>query len=538
MGGLADVSRNEVTAAAVRAAGPTGAVDKNAMRAELLIEANRQLGAVHAQGLVDDLVGLKLGDRDLQAVIGELGSRLAPADASRVTQALDDANVNEGWFERGLEIAGGGLVSAGQSVVDGAQWLDKQASDGMAAANRYLDGVVANPDSSLLARGAALAGGAIVDQAQLAHGFSKGVAGQALGILGETVDLGKLAYQMSTDANYRNVVMGMAKAYAAEVAADPSKPLSDLQRAGQKALADWQAGYDKAKAEGREQEYLGRSGGAVALEVAATLVPVSKLAKFGKVAKLLDKITPDNLAALGRELGDLSRAALRSTGDAAAGAAQALKGIVGLARDKGHLADLVKAARASGNLDGLLKSGAFTPGELAHLQKTTPDVFNGKVDLNAALAASTKGVDVSKLSSAEVGAIGEALVTRDLVKKGYTDIVAIQNNSNHGIDLVARNKAGELEFFEIKASATGNAKPPQAGSQQFIQDRLQKALSAQGHWADQNMPAGVRRAAKDIADELLSSPPKATWVQVNLATDAAGKLDIANTRPNPQPWPR
>ena len=539
MGGLAEISRSEVTAAASRAVDDKGQVDPNALRAELLIESNKQLGAVHAQGLVDDLVKLDLPAADLDAVIGELNQRLDGADGSRVTQALDDADVNEGWAEWAGEGLYDGAAAVGRGVVDGAGWLDGQASGAMAAANRYLDGVAADPSRSALVRGAADAAESAVSSTQAGYGFVKGVAGQALTILGDTVDLGKLSWQMATDPNYRDVVMGMAKSYAAQVAADPSKPISDATRAGQQALADWEAGLAQAQSEGREAEYLGQSGGAVALEVAATAIPVSKLAKLGTVAKLLDKITPDNMAALGRQLGDLSRTALNAGGDAAAGAAQALKGIVNLARGKGELESLVQAARASGNMDGLLKAGALTPRELAHLQKTSPDVFAGKVGFNDALVASTKGVDVSKLSSAEVGAIGEALVTRDLVGKGYTDIVAIQNNSGHGIDLVARNPKGELEFFEIKASAVGSAKPPVAGAEQFIEKRLQQALDAKGVWADENMPAGVKQAAKDISAELEAADTlQASWVQVNLVADQAGLLNVQATVPKTLPWPQ
>lgn len=539
MGGMADVSRSEFAAATARAVDDKGQLGANALRAELLIETNRQLGAVHAKRLVDNLVGMGLNDNELEAVVGELRQRLDPADLTYVDQALDDANVNEGWFERTGERIGSGAAAVGGSIRDGIQWADRQASGAMADAKRYLDGVIADPDSSVLARGAAASGVDAVQKAQAGYGFAKGATGEALSTLGGIVDLGKMAWQMSTNADYRNVVVGMAKAYAAQVAADPSKPINDVAAAGKKALADWEAGLAKAKAEGREAEYLGSTAGAVALEAAATLIPASKLSNLGNVAKLLDKVTPEGMAALGRELGDLSRMALDKAGDAAAGAMQALKGIVGLARGKGELQTLVNAARASGNMDGLLKSGAFTPSELSHLQKASPEVFGGKVGFNDALAASTKRVDVSKLSKAEVGAIGEALVTRELVKRGYTDIVAIQNKSNHGIDIVARNKAGDLEFFEVKASGKGDAKAPEAGSANFIQSRLQRAIDAEGHWIDKNVPAGMRDLAQDIADEIRGTNPTAHWVQVNLAADkVTGLLDINATNPNFLPWPR
>jgi len=538
MGGMSEINGSQFAAAVARAADGEGRVDPNAFRAEALIEGNRQLGAVHAQGLVDDLVKLQLGQSDLEAVIQELDQRLEPADASRVTEALDAANVNEGWLERAGESVAGAAVAVGRGARDGVSWVDRQVSDGMATANRYLDGVMADPDSGVVAQGLASAGKDVVEDAQALYGFSKGVVGQTLSTLGDAVDLGQMAWRMSTDANYRDVVMGMARSYAAEVAADPGKPIDDLTAAGQKALADWETGLAQARAEGREAEYLGQSGGAVALEVAATLIPVSKAAKLGKVAQLLDKITPDGLAQLGRELGDLSRHALSATGDAAAGAMQALKGVAGLAREKGQLGALVTALRASGNMDGMLKAGALTPRELTQLQRASPEVFSGKVAFNDALAASTRGVDVTKLTSREVGAIGEALVVRDLVAEGYTDIVSIQNASNHGIDIVARNKGGDLEFFEVKASAVGAAKPPVAGAQNFVQDRLLKAIGEKGHWKPENTPPGLKELAKDLHDEITSgAPTTAKWVQVNLQS-ANGLLDLNATTPVVSPWPK
>jgi RHS repeat-associated protein len=107
-----------------------------------------------------------------------------------------------------------------------------------------------------------------------------------------------------------------------------------------------------------------------------------------------------------------------------------------------------------------------------------------------------------------LGAEGEALVMRHLESKGYTDIRAIQNASNHGIDIVARNAKGELRFFEVKATETlrnGRLTKAQQYTEEFITTRLRQAALGQGHW--KNIDPESQAEARNILKELVGGAP-------------------------------
>ncbi|MFC6839958.1 hypothetical protein ACFQGW_08955 [Xanthomonas theicola] len=285
----------------------------------------------------------------------------------------------------------------------------------------------------------------------------------------------------------------MARLYADEVAADPHKPIDQARSAATQALQQWQQGLAQAQRDGRERAYVGRAAGAAGVEILATLVPAGKL---GKAARIMEDIAPRAAGEAGEGLAEAARAgtrghtdgahaaerravlsgragayaeALEEAGPAArrGGAAdqptqQLLRGLVGQARQDGHLDDLIRAAHAADNVEGLLRSGKLAPREPNAILKRSPDVFDGRIDFPTALDHSIQRVDLARLGTRQLGDIGEAVQTHELVRQRYTDILAIKNRSGHGIDLVGRNPGGELEFFEIKTSAKGMA-PAQRG---------------------------------------------------------------------------
>jgi hypothetical protein len=348
--------------------------------------------------------------------------------------------------------------------------------------------------------------------------------------------LGRLGYRFTSDSNFRDTVIGMAKIYGAEVANDPSKPVRDVQQAASNALDKWEQGLAQARKNGSEKEFLGSTAGAVGVEIVATLVPVSKLGKLGKAAKTLDRITPDSLDEIGEVLTDAARA-MEQGGVASEGAEQLLRGVIRGARDQGELLSVVKAARSTGNVEGLLRSGELNPKELAEALKFDKTLFDGKIDFEEALGYSTKGVDLTQLSTKQLGDIGEAIQTNELVRLGYTDIVAIKNKSAHGIDLVGKNPhSNEIEFFEIKTSAKGIA-PAQVGDpEQFVSTRLQRAMGAQGHWDPKNTIPGLKDVASSLRDEITDPVTgnidsiNAKWVQLNLSRSPGSiKLEVHRT---------
>jgi hypothetical protein len=102
-----------------------------------------------------------------------------------------------------------------------------------------------------------------------------------------------------------------------------------------------------------------------------------------------------------------------------------------------------------------------------------------------------------------LGIRAEGLAARVVAKTEYTEIVFLQNNSRHGIDFVARNKAGQLRFFEVKGH-WGVAKPLLQGEQRsitrFVTTRLARISSGKGHWV--RVDPKLVGAAKAIQAEL------------------------------------
>ncbi|EPW8570692.1 RHS repeat-associated core domain-containing protein, partial [Morganella morganii] len=58
--------------------------------------------------------------------------------------------------------------------------------------------------------------------------------------------------------------------------------------------------------------------------------------------------------------------------------------------------------------------------------------------------------------SARVGAFGEKRVMQYLSKTGYKKVFSIQNNSGHGLDIVALRPDGKFDIFEVKSSTIGD----------------------------------------------------------------------------------
>ncbi|MFA0925142.1 hypothetical protein ACDH50_19445, partial [Xanthomonas fragariae] len=382
-----------------------GRVDPLAYESQRLILRNQTLGGIDAERLVEDMVtSPAFKDRDgkpqFKPLIDAVGACLSEHEKDRFDDALDTANITDSRVERLGE-------QAGEFTQKATGWVDKQISDGLATAQRRMQEVSADVDRSSLERAAAGSAGHVVGSTQFHYGMSKGAATHAINTLGEFVDLGKAAHRFATNENYRDLLIGTAKMYAAEVAEDPSKPLTDAQKWARKELTEWETGFNKARAEGKEAEYLGGNAGAVGIEVAATLVPVAKLGKFGKVAKALDELTPDNAHIVAEHLDDVGRA-MSKGGNVAEHGAQALRGSMGVARDEGQLLRLVEAGRATGNLDAMLKVGGFTPKELGQLVKMDKTIFDGKTSFDDALNATLKGIDPKALGRRELGDIGEA----------------------------------------------------------------------------------------------------------------------------------
>ncbi len=531
-------------AALVAATDQNGRIDPVAYEAQRLILENRRMGTIDATTLVRDMQRSPGFERfDRAEFLAAIDTRLnSPAAKARFAEALDAANITDTGLERFGEHVAGVIGGAIHYVKGKAEWIDEYASNDLSSAFRRVNDLQNDPNATDLQRRTAELARDVVGQAQQLYGQASGTVMHSFNMMNDVVDTAQMAWRFTTDENYRDVLIATAKLYAAETLDDPLKPGRDLRDATTQALENWERDYAQAKAEGRERLFMGQTEGAVGVELVATLVPVGKLTKFGQIANALDAATPDALDEVAESIGSANRTLRDPDGDArtphpgeapgelAARSARAeqaadelLDAHVRLFRDAGKLDKLIEAAHRTGNVEGLLRSGELRPTELADVLKRDPAVFDGKVSYMEAVGISTHGVDLARLTARQLGDIGEAIHTYDLVREGHTDIIAIKNNSGHGIDLVSRNRAGELEFSEIKTSAVGQARGQRGNPEEFIPERLQRAMDQEGHWAARNTLPGLDEAARNLRSEIVDPDTgrvtnlNAKWVQLNVS---------------------
>jgi Holliday junction resolvase-like predicted endonuclease len=545
------------TLAMLSATDEQGRVDPLAFEAQRLILRHEGLGGIDAKGLVNGMLSTSsYRPNTKDTMIEAITQRLDKNDARLFAEALDQRGLRDNAFEAITRDIRGTVTGTFDAAKQTLSRMDDTASNAMAQVNRIGERAANNPENHALERAA----GALVQgpatAGQYVYGGAKGAGSHVLNELGGSVDLAKMAYRFRTDENYRDALIGLAKVYAADTLKDPSKPYNDASLKASDAMSDWEQGLKTAKQNGTQAQYLGQGHGVIAIETVAAVVPLSKLSKFGKVADALDTITPQNMHVVSEAVGDLTRHMDRKPAAIEipntphglreqlvqqgrdAGAEEALHGVMRMARQDGELSTLVKAARSGGSLDGMLRIGEFNPKELGQLVKLDETIFKpdakdwsamspearapykNKVSFDEAMGASTKGLDLNNLTNRQLGDIGEAISTRDMVKQGYTDITSIKNNSNHGIDLVGRNKDGELEFFEVKASAKNQAKAQTGDPQEFITDRLRRAIDARGHWSEANVSPELNASANALRKEIGDGSINAKWVQINISRDS------------------
>ncbi|MGE3853572.1 MAG: polymorphic toxin-type HINT domain-containing protein [Planctomycetota bacterium] len=82
---------------------------------------------------------------------------------------------------------------------------------------------------------------------------------------------------------------------------------------------------------------------------------------------------------------------------------------------------------------------------------------------------------VHNFSIRDMGAEGEAHVMKILQSRGFTNVIAIQNPSTHGVDIFAE-KNGKLWAIEVKTSMRGNYRltAAQRNSATFVESRINR----------------------------------------------------------------
>ena len=115
--------------------------------------------------------------------------------------------------------------------------------------------------------------------------------------------------------------------------------------------------------------------------------------------------------------------------------------------------------------------------------------------------------DIAQWTTGKTGEVAEELVTNWLRGRGYDIIDTIKNTSNHGIDLIVRNRHGSLRFVEIKGTRTGlmgRLSKAQKNMVEFVTKRLGLASGR----VFNNRWIKIDPATKQVAGELLDEITK------------------------------
>jgi Holliday junction resolvase-like predicted endonuclease len=144
------------------------------------------------------------------------------------------------------------------------------------------------------------------------------------------------------------------------------------------------------------------------------------------------------------------------------------------------------------------------------------------------------------LGNNRVGSLGEQAVIDRLTAEGYTEILQIQNNSGHGVDIIARNPlTGEVKAVEVKANQSRLSEDQAEGGEWYVEDRLRRAANGErGYGVPPNppeLPTNARTAQQWIEDA-----PRVDYevhrVDVDRVTGEAGSIDVSPWDPvNPDP---
>jgi RHS repeat-associated protein len=141
-------------------------------------------------------------------------------------------------------------------------------------------------------------------------------------------------------------------------------------------------------------------------------------------------------------------------------------------------------------------------------------------------------VDIDPLGlKCTTGIRGERIARKYLKTLGFTNIQSVQNKSGHGIDLVARDRNGNLHFFEVKT--TVGSTPPrlsvaQQNSSNFIGTRLDRAAGGSSAWRSTAIhdPNAAAKAA-ELRKEIGTTTPQASVIRVTLDEGTPNASDIA-----------
>ncbi len=145
--------------------------------------------------------------------------------------------------------------------------------------------------------------------------------------------------------------------------------------------------------------------------------------------------------------------------------------------------------------------------------------------------------DPVSLDNGTVGALGEQAVVDRLRAAGYTEILQIQNNSGHGVDVIARDPlTGNVKAVEVKANGSRLSEAQQRGGEWYVNDRLNRAANGdRGYGIPPNSPE--LRTNAETAQEWIRDAPRVDYevhkVPVDRTTGVTGATTTTSWDPPP-----
>jgi hypothetical protein len=447
-----------------------GRFDPHVYDVQKAILDSRSLGGTDADQLVrnmSQIPGFIPGRRRSMGLFREFSHHLDRHEAKRFDRALDRANLTDTGFERAAEKTGGGLFGIGRFFTKAVHWVDDTISDGLKKVHDWAERTASDPNSNPLLR---IAAGVIekpVQVVQAVYGVAKAPVMEVVGAVEDVGEVGKFAYRFATHPHYREALFAMAKLEVAD--ADPGKIAADVLVKANFSLDKLKTDFEQARADGKEAEYLGQLTGIQGFNTISKFISADALGKLHTLASALDSISLDDSAEVQHAL-TRAATAFRNGGAAGHAGGDVWTAMTREFRDEGDLAGLVKLARDGGNLDVLMKVGELSPRELADLARADATLFKpdaatlaaltpdqakayGTVGFDEALNASLGKLGAAKLDAVQGSELAEALMTRDLLRAGYTEIAAVRTNEDRDLTLAARNVKGEIETFAVDAAA-------------------------------------------------------------------------------------
>ncbi|TDW96816.1 hypothetical protein [Dinghuibacter silviterrae] len=139
--------------------------------------------------------------------------------------------------------------------------------------------------------------------------------------------------------------------------------------------------------------------------------------------------------------------------------------------------------------------------------------------------------DNKELNDKQTGDAGEAAVIDKLKKEGYDEILQIQNNSGHGVDVIGRNsKTGDVKCIEVKANTSQLSADQAKGGEWYVNDRLKKAASGAPYYRVPPNPADLPTNAK-LAQRWIQNAPNVDYevhrVDVDRSNGNVGNIKVS-----------